>query len=229
MKKILIVDDERRMVDLIELFLNPQGFKCIKVLDGKEALHVVRTQTVHLVVLDVMMPGMDGFEVCAEIRKLSTVPILMLTAREGKEEVVKGLTLGADDYVTKPFDEEELVARVQALLRRVPEPAPAGVAADGYRLDAESYALTWDSHHVQLTMKEYQLVEAMMKHPNRTYTREQLLMIAWEYDSYTDPRTVDSHIRNLREKLKKAGFPTDQFLVTIWGIGYRWSNESNKT
>lgn len=222
MKKILIVDDERRMVDLVELFLKPQGFKCVKVLDGKEALHVIRTQEIHLVILDIMMPGMDGFEVCTEIRKLSTVPVLMLTAREGKEEVVKGLTLGADDYVTKPFDEEELVARVQALLRRVPEPAPVGVASDGYRLDPEGYALVWSAGHVQLTMKEYQLLEAMMKHPKRTYSREQLLAIGWGYDSYTDPRTVDSHIRNLRDKLKKADFPTAQFLVTVWGIGYRW-------
>lgn len=222
MKKILIVDDERRMVDLVELFLKPQGFKCVKVLDGKEALHVIRTQEIHLVILDIMMPGMDGFEVCTEIRKLSTVPVLMLTAREGKEEVVKGLTLGADDYVTKPFDEEELVARVQALLRRVPEPAPVGVASDGYRLDPEGYALVWEEGHVQLTMKEYQLLEAMMKHPKRTYSREQLLAVGWEYDSYTDPRTVDSHIRNLRDKLKKAEFPIDQFLVTVWGIGYRW-------
>ncbi|OZS78084.1 DNA-binding response regulator [Tetzosporium hominis] len=222
MKKILIVDDERRMVDLVELFLKPQGFKCVKVLDGKEALHVIRTQEIHLVILDIMMPGMDGFEVCTEIRKLSTVPVLMLTAREGKEEVVKGLTLGADDYVTKPFDEEELVARVQALLRRVPEPAPVGVTTDGYRLDPEGYALVWDAGQVHLTMKEYKLVEAMMKHPKRTYSREQLLAIGWGYDSYTDPRTVDSHIRNLRDKLKKADFPIAQFLVTVWGIGYRW-------
>lgn len=224
MKKILLVDDERRMVELVELFLKPHGFDCVKVMNGTEALHVMRTQTIHLVILDIMMPGMDGFEVCAEIRKLSTVPILMLTAREGKEAVVKGLTLGADDYVTKPFDEEELVARVHALLRRVPEPEPAGIEIDGIRLDTESYALIWDSGHVRLTMKEYQLVEALMKHPKRTYSREQLLAIAWDYATHTDPRTVDSHMRNLRDKLKKAEFPIDQFLVTVWGIGYRWKD-----
>jgi len=224
MKKILIVDDERRMVDLVELFLKPHGFKCVKVLEGREALHVMRTQEIHLVVLDVMMPGMDGFEVCTEIRSLSTVPILMLTAREGKEEVVKGLTLGADDYVTKPFDEDELVARVQALLRRVPEPVPVGIEIDGIRLDTESYAILWNDGQVQLTLKEFQLVEAMMKHPNRTYSREQLLAIAWDFATHTEPRTVDSHMRNLRDKLKKADFPIDQFLVTVWGIGYRWKD-----
>lgn len=223
MKKILLVDDERRMVDLLELFLKPEGFKCIKVLDGKEALRVVKTQEIHLVILDVMMPGMDGFDTCQEIRKLSTVPILMLTAREGKDGVVKGLNTGADDYLRKPFDEDELVARVQALLRRVPEPVSMIIEADGYTLDSEGFALLLPSDmSVALTMKEYKILEAMMKHPKRTFSREQILSLAWDYNADTDTRTVDSHIRNLRDKLKKAGFPTNQFIVTVWGIGYRW-------
>lgn len=222
MKKILVVDDEARMMELIGLFLKPHGFAIRPAQTGEEALTLLKTEVVHLVILDIMMPGMNGWETCQEIRKFSDVPILMLTAREGKQEVVKGLQLGADDYVTKPFDENELVARVEALLRRAPEPEGGGIHVDGFTLDTEAYSLKWPGHEVSLTMKEFRIVEALMKHSKRTYEREQLLSLAWEYNTYTDPRTVDSHIRNLRDKLRKAHFPVDQYILTVWGIGYKW-------
>lgn len=222
MKRILVVDDEVRMVELIALFLKPHGYVVQTALSGEEAVAIVQSENIHLVLLDIMMPGMDGWEACAEIRTFSNVPILMLTAREGKQEVVKGLRLGADDYVTKPFDEEELVARVEALLRRSPEAEQPGIHVDGFTLDTDTYSLKWPGQDVSLTMKEFRILEALMKHPKRTYDREQLLSLAWEYNTYTDPRTVDSHIRNLRDKLKKAKFPVEHYLLTVWGIGYKW-------
>lgn len=222
MKKILIVDDESRMIELIALFLKPHGFTIRTASSGEEALNVLKAEVFHVVILDVMMPGMDGWATCREIRKFSNVPILMLTAREGKQEVVKGLQLGADDYVTKPFDENELVARVEALFRRAPAVEDTSIHEDGFTLDTETYSLKWPGQEVPLTMKEFRILEALMKHPKRTYERAQLLSLAWEYNTYTDPRTVDSHIRNLREKLRKAQFPVEQHILTVWGIGYKW-------
>ena len=224
MQTILLVDDERRMLDLLELFLMPKGYKCEKAIQGEDALKILAEKEIHLVVLDIMMPDMDGWQTCEEIRKRSTVPILMLTARTEKSDVVKGLNVGADDYLTKPFDDSELLARVSALLRRIPieKVEQTIIKRDEYELDTNSYTLNFYEKRVSLTMKEFQIIEALIKNPMRTYTREQLLLVAWDYHSSTDIRTVDSHIRNLREKLKKSGFPTDQFLITVWGIGYKW-------
>jgi DNA-binding response OmpR family regulator len=224
MQTILLVDDEIRMLELLELFLIPKGYKCLKARNGKEALRMITDKEVSLVILDVMMPVMDGWETCKEIRKLSVVPILMLTARTDKSDVVKGLNVGADDYLTKPFDDSELLARVSALLRRIPieKVEQTIIKRDEYELDTNSYTLNFYEKRVLLTMKEFKIIEALIKNPMRTFTREQLLLVAWDYHSSTDIRTVDSHIRNLREKLKKSGFPTDQFLITVWGIGYKW-------
>jgi len=224
MQTILLVDDEQRMLDLLELFLIPKSYRCIKVKSGEKALAVLSEKEIHLVILDVMMPEMDGWQTCEEIRKRTSVPILMLTARTDKTDIVKGLTVGADDYLTKPFDDQELLARVHALLRRIPNEKMEQriIKYDDYELNPKSYTLFYQDKHALLTMKEYKIIEALIKHPLRTYTREQLLLVAWDYHSSTDIRTVDSHIRNLRDKLKTAGFPTDQFLSTVWGIGYKW-------
>lgn len=221
---ILLVDDERRMLDLLELFLIPQGFICIKADNGIQALEILQQEKVSLVLLDVMMPSMDGWETCTKIRQFSKVPVIMLTARTDKADIIKGLNNGADDYITKPFNEEELVARVNALLRRSPkdEEETDTIRTGEYELNTGSYTLHYQDKRTHLTLKEYHIVEAMITYPKRTFTREQLLQVAWDYNSETDIRTVDSHIRNLREKLKKAGFPTDQFLLTAWGIGYKW-------
>lgn len=218
---ILIVDDEQRMLDLIELFLVPAGFSCLKETSGKKAIDVIKREVVNLVLLDVMMPEVDGWEVCAEIRKFSNVPIIMLTARSDKADVAKGLNIGADDYITKPFNEEELIARVKALLRRTIY--SGSLYVDDFVLDKEAYSLRYGESVVQLTLKEFLIVDSLISRPQKIFTREELMNAAWEFDTYTDIRTIDSHIRNLREKLKKAGFPTDSFIKTVWGIGYKWN------
>ena len=223
MKTILLIDDEQRMLDLLELFLAPRGYRCMQSMDGQSALELVEEQTIHLVLLDVMMPSMDGWEVCRRIRETSDVPLILLTARSDKSDVVKGLEQGADDYITKPFDEQELVARVRAALRRVPDENQVKQLREGlFTLDLEAYSLLYGDEEVRLTLKEFYIIEAMMARPNRTFTREDLLQVAWEYDTYTEVRTVDSHIRNLRDKLRKSNFPIDDILQTVWGIGYKW-------
>lgn len=224
MRTILLIDDEQRMLDLLELFLVPHGFRCIKADNGKDGLEIVRKEHIQLILLDVMMPNMDGWEVCREIRKLSDVPVIMLTARTDKRDLVKGLDNGADDYITKPFDEGELTARVNAILRRYhqeEEKSENAVYGD-FILNRESYSLHYKNRKAQLTLKEFYIIEALITQPNRTFTRDQLMHAAWEYNTYTDIRTVDSHIRNLRDKLKNAGFPNEEFLKTVWGIGYKW-------
>lgn len=223
MQTILLVDDEQRMLDLIELFLVPHGYRCVKETSGETALKRIRNEQFDLVLLDIMMPGMDGWQVCEKIRSFSEVPIIMLTARSDKTDLVKGLENGADDYITKPFDERELVARVQAMLRRTGSRGDEhGMEQGEFYLNHDTYSLHFGKLKVQLTLKEYYIVEALMSRPSKTFTREELLDIAWEYGTYTDIRTIDSHIRNLREKLKTEGFPIDEFLKTVWGIGYKW-------
>ncbi|QUW23368.1 response regulator transcription factor [Sporosarcina sp. Marseille-Q4063] len=225
MRTILLVDDEQRMLNLIELFMIPHGFRCIKETSGKKALEILKKEKVSLVLLDVMMPEIDGWEVCEKIREFSDVPVIMLTARTDKLDVVKGLGSGADDYITKPFDERELSARVHALLRRIPdeEKDTEMIVNGNFKLDKETYSLQYNDSKVPLTLKEFYIIEALISRPTKTFTREQLLHAAWDYNTYTDIRTVDSHIRNLRDKLKTAGFPIEEFLKTVWGIGYKWS------
>ncbi|MFS0577292.1 response regulator transcription factor [Sporosarcina sp. 179-K 3D1 HS] len=225
MRTILLVDDEQRMLDLIELFLIPHGFSCIKETSGKKAIEIIKKEKISLVLLDVMMPKMNGWEVCERIREFSDVPIIMLTARADKPDLVKGLDTGADDYITKPFDERELTARVNALLRRFPNnEKEVDVIVNGeFTLDRETYSLQYNNLKVQLTLKEFCIIEAMITRPQKTFTREELLQAAWDYNTYTDIRTIDSHIRNLRDKLKSTGFPIEEFLKTVWGIGYKWS------
>ncbi|NLY80840.1 MAG: response regulator transcription factor [Lysinibacillus sp.] len=223
MYTILLVDDEERMLDLVELFLMPLGMKCIKETSGKKAIEIVEKEKVNLVLLDIMMSDMDGWEVCKEIREFSNVPIIMLTARSDKADLAKGLNIGADDYISKPFDERELVARVNALLRRSSDLDKSKITYLDYTLDCDTYSLHYHESTIQLTLKEFYIIKTLISRPSKTYTREELLNIAWDYETETDIRTVDSHIRNLREKLRKANFPTDEFLKTVWGIGYKWN------
>ncbi len=225
MQTILLVDDEQRMLDLVELFLIPHGYKCIKVTSGSEAIKIIEREKVQLILLDVMMPEMNGWEVCEQIREFTNVPIIMLTARSDKEDLVKGLNIGADDYISKPFNEKELVARVNAVLRRFPdgEEEQNMIKFNDFYLDQETYALHYLELAVQLTLKEFNILKAMISRPTKTFTREELMSAAWEYETDTDIRTIDSHIRNLRDKLGKAGLPTEDFLKTVWGIGYKWS------
>ncbi|WP_236610176.1 response regulator transcription factor [Planococcus halocryophilus] len=220
MHKVLLVDDEKRMLDLVALYLRPHNYVCTKADNGKQALELLKKESFDLVLLDIMMPDMDGWEVCRDIRKFSSVPIIMLTAREQQEDVVKGLRLGADDYMTKPFGEEELLARMEALLRRS---APAKrLEFKGLVWDEESFELNYEQKSIRLTPKEFSMLGLLMKNPNKVFERDRLLELVWGYDSETEGRTVDSHVRNIREKVRQAGFPVDDHFLTVWGIGYKW-------
>lgn len=222
MQKVLLVDDEKRMLDLLELYLKPHQYFCIKAVGAKEALAFLEADTVDIVLLDIMMPEMDGWELCREIRKFSDVPIIMLTAREQHDDIIKGLNLGADDYITKPFNEEELLARMAALLRRR---TPKNIIeVDGLLWEEERFELNYQKHAIKLTPKEFLMVGHLMKHPNKVFTRDQLIQLIWGFDSETEGRTIDSHVRNVREKIRQSGFPIDDYFITVWGIGYKWMN-----
>ncbi|ANU24242.1 DNA-binding response regulator [Planococcus donghaensis] len=216
----MLVDDEKRMLDLVALYLRPHHYVCTKAANGHQALELVKKESFDLVLLDIMMPDMDGWEVCRDIRKFSDIPIIMLTAREQQEDVVKGLRLGADDYMTKPFGEEELLARMEALLRRS---APTRrIEFKGLLWDEEGFELSYEQKSIRLTPKEFSMLGLLMKNPNKVFERDRLLELIWGFDSETEGRTVDSHVRNIREKVRQAGFPVDEHFLTVWGIGYKW-------
>lgn len=221
MKKILLVDDEVRMLDLLALYLSPKGYACIKMSSAADAIHYLETESVDLIILDVMMPEMDGWDACKEIRKKYNIPIIMLTARNDKIDVVKGLKLGADDYISKPFDEEELTARIEAVLRRNMGENDK-IEFKGLVLNIDSFELSYNHKPVPLTPKEFSLLRVFLQNRNKVFTREHLLSSVWGYSVATEDRTIDSHVRNLREKLRKTGFPVDDYLTTVWGLGYKW-------
>lgn len=220
--KILLVDDEKRMLDLLALYLKPYNYTCKKALGPHEALAYTAEETFDLILLDVMMPEMDGWELCREIRRFSDVPIIMLTAREQQEDIIKGLKLGADDYITKPFNEEELLARMEALLRRR-TPAKS-IEVKGLVWEGDRFELSYKKEPIKLTPKEFSMIGLLMKNPNKVFARDQLIELIWGFDSQTEGRTIDSHVRNVREKIRQIGFPIDEHFQTVWGIGYKWMN-----
>lgn len=220
MVKVLLVDDEKRMLDLLALYLRPHNYSCRKAVSAKEALSFLKDEIFDIVLIDIMMPEMNGWELCQEIRKNSDIPIIMVTAREQKEDIIKGLKLGADDYVTKPFDENELLARMEALLRRT-EPLKR-IEVNGLLWNEDEFELSYKNNVIKLTPKEFTMLGYFMKNPNQVFTREQLIDLIWGYESQTEERTVDSHVRNIREKIRQAGFPIDDYFKTVWGIGYKW-------
>lgn len=224
-RKILIVDDEERMRNLITLYLSPVGFDCVSISSGAEAIKYLLKKSCELVILDVMMPDMDGWETCQKIREFSDVPIIMLTARTDKADVVRGLSTGADDYITKPFDSGELLARIEAVFRRTKLNEDITISFNDLIWNPDAYSLNFRDKTIQVTPKEFSLIGLLLKYPNRVFTREQLLTIIWGLEAGTEDRTIDSHIRNLREKLRNAGFLIDDHLVTVWGVGYKWENE----
>lgn len=223
MNKVLIVDDENRMLDLIALYLRPHNYICQKAQGAKKALSYMENQTFDIVLLDIMMPEMDGWELCEEIRRISDVPIIMLTARDQQDDVVKGLQIGADDYITKPFNEEELLARIDALLRR--RPSTNHVEVSGLLWNKARFELTYKNNEIKLTPKEFIMFGHFIQNPNQVFAREQLISLIWGFDSETEGRTVDSHVRNMRDKIRQAGFPINDHFKTVWGIGYKWVNE----
>lgn len=220
MKKVLLIDDEERMLELLALYLKPYHYDCRKALGPKEGLQYIEKERFDIVLLDIMMPDIDGWSVCREIRQHSDVPIIMVTAREQKADIVKGLKLGADDYITKPFNEEELVARMNALLRRA---KPGNhVEMDGLLWDRDRFELSYKNQYIKLTPKEFSLIGLLMQNPGRVYSRNQLIDLVWGMYSETEARTVDSHVRNMREKIREVGFPIDDYFHTVWGVGYKW-------
>lgn len=223
MKTILIIDDEPVMLDLLSLYLSPLGYQCIKVDSGLKGIKCLEENNVDLILLDIMMPEMDGWQACKKIRKRWDTPIIMLTARDAKEDIVKGLKGGADDYISKPFDEEELVARIEAVLRRRKNNHGV-IQFNGLSLDQDAFQLRFKEKNITLTPKEFGLIALFLTNQNIVFTREHLITSIWGYEVSTEDRTIDSHIRNLREKLRKAGFPSEKYLQTVWGVGYKWGN-----
>ncbi|PAV30551.1 DNA-binding response regulator [Virgibacillus profundi] len=222
MKKVLLIDDEKRMLNLLELYLKPHHFDCKKAQLAKEALTYIQEETFDIILLDIMMPEMNGWELCQEIRRISDVPIIMVSAREEKEDIIKGLRLGADDYITKPFNEGELLARMEALIRRNFQ--GNHIEINGLLWDEERYVLSYKNKPIKLTPKEFTMVGHVMKNSNQVFSREQLIDLIWGIDSETEGRTIDSHVRNMREKIRRAGFPIDDHFKTVWGVGYKWTN-----
>lgn len=220
MKNVLLIDDEERMLELLSLYLQPHHFKCTKALGAEAGLRALEKEVFDVVLLDIMMAGMDGFALCEEIRRFSEVPIIMVTAREQQRDIVKGLSLGADDYITKPFDERELIARINALLRRTKPTTQIRVS--GLVWDEEQFELSYSNQKIRLTPKEFSLIGLLMKNPGRVFPREQLINLIWGMESETEGRTVDSHVRNIRDKIRRTGFPLDEYLQTVWGVGYKW-------
>lgn len=221
MTTILIVDDEQPMRELIRIMLAQQQIQTYEASNGQEALDLMAQLDIDLVLLDVMMPEKDGFTVCAELRQTSNVPVIFLTAKDADEDKVHGLRIGGDDYIVKPFSGEELIARIEAVLRRTTQMMPQQqiLTYDVIALDEIGRNVTVRDEKVTLTMKEFELLHLFMKHPNIVYTRDQLLEQVWSGDYAGGTRTVDTHIKTLRLKLGKD---VSSYIQTVWGIGYRF-------
>ena len=220
--KILVVDDERLLVKGIKFNLENEGYQVETAFDGLAAVELARNGGFDLIILDLMMPEIDGLEACMRIREFSNVPIIMLTARSEDKDKIIGFECGADDYITKPFNILELKARIRAMLRRATGSAAQGksqITVGDLTLDTEQRVAIRDGEVVELTAKEYDLIELLMKNPRRVYSRENLMNVVWGYSYTGDYRTVDVHIRRLREKLERQ--PAEpEYILTKWGVGY---------
>ena len=224
--KILVVDDERPLVKGIKFNLENEGYEVDCCYDGAAAVEMAKKTNYHLIILDLMMPEKDGLQACEEIRCFSTVPIIMLTARGERSDLLLGFESGADDYITKPFDILELKARVRALIRRsnislagIPSSDSQSLVREHIILDEAQRSAKKDGKEVELTMKEFDLILFLMKNPGKVFSRESLLDLVWGYDYLGDTRTVDVHIRRLREKLERDP-ASPELILTKWGVGY---------
>jgi len=226
MTTILIIDDELDMRNLIKVMLLKSNFRTLTAENGQQAYEILTNEEVDLILLDVMMPAEDGFQVCTKIRFTSDVPIIFLTARDANEDKVKGLTIGGDDYIIKPFTASELVARIQAVLRRtgrlVYEVEQKFLTRGCIKLDEVSRKVMVNDVNVPLTLKEYELLHLFMQNPDNVYSREQLLERIWDINYSGGTRTVDTHIKTLRLKLGKQSKEASEYIQTVWGIGYRF-------
>ncbi|MDW2887008.1 response regulator transcription factor [Exiguobacterium artemiae] len=223
MARILIVDDEQRMLQLMKLYLAPYGHTCHLVDSAEKALEIVKTVPIDIALLDVMMPEMDGWTLCENIRRIADFPIIMVTARNQMEDVVRGRTVGADDYVAKPIHEGELLGRIELLIGREKREQ---YIFHGLHYDAAGYDCSFNEQKILLTKTEFQLLGKLLGSVNGILSREQLVRSLWGDDQSIEPRTIDSHMRHLREKLRRSGFPIDQYLETVRGVGYRWLEQS---
>lgn len=232
---VLIVEDDNEIRELLRLYLTKNGFSTVEATDGISALREFETVRPNLVLLDIQMPGVDGLEVCEQIRSVSNVPILFISARGEAEDIVQGLQLGADDYIPKPFDPAVVVARVKANLRRAPiyrryetgssRPTIPLIPAEGIYIDSKKMTVHVDGHEVRLSAKEFQLLTFMASRPNEVFSASELYERVWGSDSNDDPRTVMVHIYNMRKKLE-ANPAEPQFIKSVRGMGYRYEGAS---
>lgn len=222
MKTILIADDQTDIVSIITGYCKREGYQVVVAYDGQQALKLFETSAIDLICLDVAMPIMDGYSVCKEIRKTSTIPIIMITAKGEDFEKIMGLEIGADDYVVKPFSPKELMARISALFRRTEgfQSEKKQLKIENLLIDSETMEVSIDNKKIMLTKKEFELLQTLASHPNRVFSREDLLNLCWGYDYLGDDRTVDAHIKRLRAKLEVVIHPRWSIL-TIWGVGYK--------
>ncbi len=231
---ILVVDDEPNILEVVSAYLRSEGYHVVVAADGEEALAQADTHQPDLLVLDVMLPRLDGLEVCRRVRARRPTPIIMLSARGEETDKLIGLEFGADDYLTKPFSPRELVARVKAVLRRSQQPTPAAKPGEGealrfpgLRINPRAHSVTVSGREVELTVKEFELLLFLARSPGEVFTREQLLNKVWEYTYYGDVSTVTVHIRRLREKIE-ADPAQPRYIKTVWGVGYKFEAGSDE-
>lgn len=226
-ERILLVEDEKTLAKALKFNLEKEGFRVEVAFDGEEALNAMSGKEPDLVILDLMLPKIDGYEVCRSIRRSSDVPIIMLTARDEDIDKILGLELGADDYMTKPFNTRELLARIRAILRRTVQQAAAArsfIKVGDLQIDVIKHKVTVKGREVALTSREYNLLSLLASNPGKVYSREELLEEIWGDDYSGDVRTVDVHIRHLREKIEE--FPAEpNIILTVWGAGYKFREE----
>ena len=229
-QKVLVVEDDNNIAELLRLYLQKDGFEVSHAADGGKAVEMAREIQPDLVLLDIMLPVMDGWQVCRELRKTMKMPIIMLTAKGETEDKVSGLEMGADDYIVKPFEVKELLARVHAVLRRTGDdgkPKSKKLTFDKLVINLDSYELIVDGKKIDTPPKEMELLYHLAATPNRVYTRNQLLDEVWGFDYFGDSRTVDVHIKRLREKVEGV---SDQWaLKTVWGVGYKFETTTGQT
>lgn len=227
--RILVVDDEERFRRLLRMYLERENYEIEEAENGEDALQMALDTEYDLILLDIMMPGMDGIEVCQELRKQKATPVIMLTAKGEEANRVQGFEVGTDDYIVKPFSPREVVLRVKALLRRSSKTkflqtdtqARDVIIVQQLTIDNDAHRVTVDGEEINLTPKEYELLHYLAQSPDKVFSREQLLKDVWNYDFFGDLRTVDTHIKRLREKLNRASPNAAELIATVWGVGYK--------
>ena len=239
MKKVLLIDEDPGIIEVLKLYFEKEGYSTSVCMQGDKAIAAFNVSRPDIIILDLMLPGMDGYDICKEIRKTSDVPIIMLTARTDTLDKVVGLELGADDYVQKPFEPKELLARVKAVLRRTgrseaspekkeEESVETGsevISYPGFSVDKVKYVVTVDGEEIYMPPKELELLFFLASNPNRVFTREQLLENVWGYDFYGESRTVDVHVKRIREKIENPGREQNWCIKTVWSKGYKFETK----